>query len=49
MQIDRQIKRQNGTMAAYFPVFPSYETNNFAKLLLIAEFIYNHAKNVSIS
>lgn len=35
-------------MKAYLYVFVNFETNNWAKLLLIADFAYNNAKNTII-
>ena len=46
-QIDGQTKRQNSTMEAYLQVFINFKQNDWAKLLLIAEFVQNNAKNVS--
>ena len=34
-------------MEVYLRAFVNFEQNNWAKLLLIAEFAYNNAKNVS--
>lgn len=36
-------------MEAYFWVFINFKQNNWARLLLIAEFIYNNVKNASFS
>ena len=36
-------------MKAYFWAFVHFEQNNWARLLPMAEFIYNNAKNASIS
>ena len=46
-QTDSQTKRQNSTMEAYLKVFINFERNDWARLLLIAEFVYNNAKNTS--
>ena len=46
-QIDGQTKRQNSTIEAYLRAFVDFEQNNWARLLLMAEFAYNNAKNVS--
>ncbi len=46
-QIDGQTKKQNSTMEAYLRVFVNWKQNNWARLLLIAEFTYNNAKNAS--
>ena len=34
-------------MEAYLQIFVNFEQNNWARLLLIAEFAYNNAKNAS--
>ena len=34
-------------MEAYLQVFVNYKQNNWAKLLPMAEFVYNNAKNTS--
>ena len=36
-------------MEAYLQAFVIFEENNWARLLLIAEFTYNNTKNASIS
>ena len=46
-QTDGQTKRQNSMIEAYLRVFVNFEQNNWARLLLIAEFVYNNAKNTS--
>ena len=46
-QTDGQNKRQKSTIKAYFRVFVNFEKNDWAKLLLMAEFAYNNAKNAS--
>ena len=46
---DRQTKRQNSTIEAYLKVFVNFEQNEWAKLLPMAEFAYNNAKNASTS
>ena len=46
-QTDGQTEWQNSTMEAYLWVFINFEQNNWARLLLIAEFAYNNAKNAS--
>ena len=46
-QTDGQTKRQNSTMEAYLQAFVNFEQNDWAKLLPIAEFAYNNAKNAS--
>ena len=47
LQTDDQTKRQNSTIEAYLRVFVNFEQNNWARLLLMAEFAYNNAKNAS--
>ena len=46
-QIDGQTERQNSTMEAYLRAFINFEQNDWARLLLMAEFAYNNAKNAS--
>ena len=46
-QTDGQTKRQNSTMEAYFRVFVNFEQNDWARLLPMAEFAYNNARNAS--
>ena len=48
-QIYSQTKRQNSMIEAYLRAFVNFEQNDWAKFLLIAEFAYNNAKNVSTS
>ena len=40
--------RQNSIIKAYFKAFVNNKPNDWAKLLLIAEFTYNNVKNLSI-
>lgn len=47
-QTNNQIKRQNSTIEAYLKVFIYFESNNQVRLLLMAKFIYNNAKIMSI-
>ena len=47
-QTDGQTKRQNSTMKAYLRAFVNFEQNDWVKLLSMAEFAYNNAKNTSI-
>lgn len=47
-QTNDQTKRQHSTIKTYLPFFVNYEQNDWAKLLLIAEFAYNNTKNASI-
>ena len=46
-QIDSQTERQNCTMEAYLRAFVNFEQNDWARLLPIAKFAYNNAKNFS--
>ena len=46
-QTDGQIERQNSTMEAYLRAFVNFEQNDWARLLPMAEFAYNNAKNAS--
>ena len=46
-QTDGQTKRQNSTMEAYLRAFVNWEQNDRARLLPMAEFAYNIAKNAS--
>ena len=46
-QTDGQTERQNSTMEAYLQVFVDFEQKDWARLLPIAEFAYNNAKNTS--
>ena len=46
-QTDGQTERQNSTMEAYLRAFVNFEQNDWARLLLMAEFAYNNAKNAS--
>ncbi len=48
-QTNRQIERQNSTMEVYLREFVNWEQDNWAKLLPMAEFVYNNAKNASTS
>ena len=46
-QTDGQTKRQNSTIEAYLKAFVNWEQNDWARLLLMAKFVYNNAKNAS--
>ena len=48
-QTDGQTERQNSTMEAYLQAFVNFEQNDWARLLPMAEFAYNNAKNWSTS
>ncbi len=47
-QTDGQTERQNSTIELYLRAFINWEQDNWARLLLMAEFAYNNAKNVSL-
>ena len=47
LQTDGHTKRQNNTIEAYLWAFVNFEQNDWAKLLPMAKFIYNNAKNAS--
>ena len=47
-QTDGQIERHNSTIKVYFQAFVNFEQNKWARLLLMAKFAYNNAKNTSI-
>ena len=46
-QTDGQTERQNSMMEAYLRAFVNFEQNDWARLLPMAEFAYNNAKNAS--
>ena len=46
-QTDGQTKRQNSTIEAYLRAFINIEQNDWARLLPMAKFAYNNAKNAS--
>ena len=46
-QTDGQTKRQNSTMEAYLQALVNFEQNDWARLLSMAKFAYNNAKNTS--
>ena len=46
-QTDGQTERQNSSMEAYLRAFVNFEQNDWARLLPMAEFAYNNAKNTS--
>ena len=46
-QTDGQTKCQNSMMETYLRAFINFKQNNWTKLLLMAEFTYNNAKNAS--
>ena len=47
-QTDNQIKQQNSTIEDYLQAFVNFKQNDWAKLLWIAKFTYNNARNTSI-
>ena len=47
LQTDGQTECQNSTMEAYLRAFVNFEQNDWARLLPMAEFAYNNAKNAS--
>ena len=46
-QTNGQIEQQNSTMEAYLQAFVNFKQNNWVRLLPMAKFAYNNAKNVS--
>ena len=48
-QTDSQIERQNSIMEAYLRAFVNFKQNDWAWFLPMTEFVYNNAKNASIS
>ena len=46
-QTDGQTDWQNSTIEAYLQAFVNFEQNDWARLLLMAEFAYNNTKNAS--
>ncbi len=44
-----QTERQNNTIEAYLQAFVNWEKDNWAKLLPMVKFVYNNAKNATIS
>ena len=46
-QTNGQTKRQNSTIEAYLRAFVNFEQNDWARLLPMAEFAYNNARNAS--
>ena len=48
-QTDCQTKRQNSTIEVYLWAFVNFKQNDWARLLLIVEFVYNNIKNASSS
>ena len=47
-QTDGQTEWQNSTIEAYLWAFVNFKQNDWARLLPMAEFVYNNAKNASI-
>lgn len=48
-QTDKQKKRQNSIIEAYFPVFVNYKQENQIRLLVIAKFTKKNAKQANTS
>ncbi len=46
-QTDVQTERQNSTMEVYLRAFVNWEQDDWVRLLPMAEFVYNNAKNAS--
>ena len=46
-QTNGQTERQNSTIETYLRAFVNWEQNDWARLLPMAEFVYNNAKNAS--
>ena len=46
-QTDGQTERPNSTIEAFLRAFINWEQDDWARLLLMAEFAYNNAKNTS--
>ena len=47
LQMNGQTEQQNSTMEAYLYAFVNWEQNDWARLLPMAEFVYNNSKNAS--
>ena len=47
LQTDGQIEEHNSTIETYLGAFVNFEQNDWARLLTMAEFVYNNAKNAS--
>ena len=47
LQTDNSTKRQNNIIKVYLRAFVNFEQNDWARLLPMAEFAYNNAKNAS--
>lgn len=47
-QIEGQTKQQNSTIKAYLRAFINFQKNDQAILLLMADYVYNNAKNTNI-
>ena len=48
-QTNSQTKRKNSVIKVYFRAFVNWKQDDWARLLLMAKFAYNNAKNASIS
>ena len=49
LQTNGQTERQNSTIETYLRAFINFKQNDWARLLLMAKFVYNNVKNASIS
>ena len=49
LQTDSQTEKQNSIMEVYLRAFVNWEQDDWVKLLPMAEFTYNNAKNTSIN
>ena len=47
LQIDGQTKKQNSIIKGFFQAFVNFKQNDWAKLLSMAKFAYNNAKNTN--
>ena len=45
---DRQTKHVNQTLKQYFCIYCNYQQDNWSKLLLLVEFLYNNAPCISL-
>ena len=48
LKTDGKTERQNSIIEAYLRAFVNWEQNDWARLLPMAEFVYNNSKNASI-
>ena len=47
LQTNGQNKQQNSIIEAYLGAFVNFKQNDWARLLLMAKFVYNNAKNIN--